>query len=166
MINGHLESGGSMGYNIFDLLDKLVLIEKKAIDMYKQIAKTKNASSSLKTVALVLAKEEERHVESYNAIKQSLKGKELDEIDFDVYDKVSSLVNQFQSRIILPDTSDVKELLLFALEFESQNLALLLDIQGRMVKNKEDVERVSYKVLEGLLEDEKKHINNLKAFVA
>lgn len=166
MINRYLESGVSMGYNIYDLLDKLILVEKKAINMYKQIAKTKNASPSLKTTALILAKEEERHVESYNKIKQSLKGMELDEIDFDVYDKVSGLVSQFQSRIVMPDTSDAKELLLFALEFESQSLALLVDIQGRMVKNKEDVERVSYKILEGLLEDEKKHINNLKAFVA
>ena len=155
-----------MGYNIFDILDKLIILEKKAIKMYRQIAKAKDVSPSLKTVALVLAKEEEKHIESYNVLMENLKDKELDEIDFDIYDKVSSLLNEFQNRIVMPEASDVKSLLSFALELESQNLALLIDIQGRMVKYKDDVEKASYKVLEYLLEDEKKHIDNLKIFVA
>lgn len=161
-----LESGDNMGYNIFDVLDKLIILEEKAIKMYRQIAATKDISPSLKTVALVLAKEEEKHIESYSVLMENFKDKELDEIDFDIYDKVSSLLNEFQSRIVMPEASDVKSLLSFALELESQNLALLLDIQGRMVKYKDDVEKVSYKVLEYLLEDEKKHIDNLKIFVA
>ena len=155
-----------MGYNIFDILDKLIILEKKAIKMNRQIAKAKDVSPSLKTVALVLAKEEEKHIESYNVLMENLKDKELDEIDFDIYDKVSSLLNEFQNRIVMPEASDVKSLLSFALELESQNLALLIDIQGRMVKYKDDVEKASYKVLEYLLEDEKKHIDNLKIFVA
>lgn len=136
------------------------------INMYKQTAATKGIYPSIKTVALVLAREEEKHVESHNNLKESLKDKELDEIDFDVYDKVSGLISEFQSRIIMPNIYNVKDLVLAALVLESQYLALLVDIQGRMVKNKEDVERLSYKVLEGLLEDEKKRINNLKVFLA
>lgn len=134
--------------------------------MYKQIAATKGVYPSIKTVALVLAREEEKHVESHNNLKESLKDKELDEIDFDVYDKVSGLISEFQSRIMMSTIYNVKELVLAALVLESQYLALLVDIQGRMVKNKEDVERISYKVLESLLEDEKKRINNLKVFLA
>lgn len=134
--------------------------------MYKQIAATKGVYPSINTVALVLAREEEKHVESHNNLKESLKDKELDEIDFDVYDKVSGLISEFQSRIMMSTIYNVKELVLAALVLESQYLALLVDIQGRMVKNKEDVERISYKVLESLLEDEKKRINNLKVFLA
>ena len=66
----------------------------------------------------------------------------------------------------MPNIYNVKDLVLAALVLESEYLALLVDIQGRMVKNKEDVERISYKVLESLLEDEKKRINNLKVFLA
>ena len=113
-----------MGYNIFDILDKLIILEEKAIKMYRQIAKAKDVSPSLKTVALVLAKEEEKHIESYNVLMENLKDKELDEIYFDIYDKVSSLLNEFQNRIVMPEASDVKSLLSFALELESQNLAL------------------------------------------
>lgn len=160
------ERGGSIAYNIYDVLDKLIIIENKSIGMYKQIAATKNEYPSIKIVAKVLAREEEKHVKSYDNLKESLKEKELDEIDFDVYDKISGLISEFQSRIIMPNIYNVKELILSALVLESQYLALLVDIQGRMVKKKEDVERISYKVLEGLLEDEKKRINNLKVFLA
>ena len=52
-----------------------------------------------------------------------------------------------------------------ALDFEKQNLALILRIQGLLVKQLEDIETVTYNALKLLVEEEQKHIKALEAFL-
>ncbi len=153
-----------MGYSIIDILSKLIHVKENVIKEYDKIALSKEANLSIKTIALVLTKEEKRHVEGLNSLAIKLKDKELDVIEFDIYDKISNLLTQFQNTLILPKINNSKSFLHFALEYESRNLALMLDIQGRLVKKEKDTERLSYKVLNKIMEDRKRYMESLKRF--
>lgn len=153
-----------MSYNILDVLDKLIFIQKEIRETYKEI-KTKTKDNKINILSSVLIKEEERHIEYYKKLKEKFTN-ELDEnIDFDIYDKISFLINQFKERLYYKSPNNVRELLEFALECEEQNKALLIDIQGRLVKNKEDSQTIAYKVLSIIIKEEEKHVKNIKFFI-
>lgn len=156
-----------MAYTIIDLLDKLIALEQAACKMYKDIAALDNKKTpAFKTIINVFIKEEKRHIAYYQNLKNEASNFEDIVIDFDIYDKAYSLVNEFRNRIAIPSgVETVKELLRFALDFEKRNVALLLDIQGRLVKSKEDREKASYKILSDLISEEEKHVKNLELFV-
>lgn len=155
-----------MVYTIVDLIAKLIAIEQNACKMYKNIAFMENGDrSSFKTVAKVLAKEEERHVEFYHKLMKKAAEFPDIEIDFELYDKASSLIQEFKKRIIMPADLDTGNIIAFALEFEKQNAALLIDIRGRLFKKSEDTESTIYMALTDLIIEEEKHVKNLKCFV-
>lgn len=70
----------------------------------------------------MLAKEEERHVKFYSKLKEEAKNQPNIEIDFDIYDKASKLLQEFKSRIIMPNATNVQDLLKFAVNFEKKIL--------------------------------------------
>ncbi|MGY0373862.1 hypothetical protein [Clostridium sp. JNZ J1-5] len=153
-----------MGYTILDLIDKFIEIEEKGFNIYNTILNMEHKDNRVKSIAMVLAKEEERHIKYYKALKNQLKGNE-EEIDFIAYDKASFLVNKYKESINVESFKESKEILLSALDLENQNLALLIDIQGRIVKSREDSQGVTYKILSRIIKEEHKHIDNLKPFI-
>ncbi len=155
-----------MSYTIVDLLEKLIALEQAACGMYRGLAQqAENRNTRLGTTARVLAKEEERHVEFYRNLRQEASKFEDINIGFDIYDKASSLINQFKKRIAVPRLEDSKALVKFAIEFEKENIALLLDIQGRMVKNEGDVLNTVYMAISDLIAEESKHVKSLEVFL-
>lgn len=155
-----------MSYTILDLLEKLAVIEENACTIYKNIAALDGSKPiQFKSAARVLAKEEERHAEKYRKLVVKAAKYDSIDIDFGIYDKASALVRSFKSRLVRPEVNEVQELLRFALNFEKENIALLLDIQGRLVKEESDTDRMSYRILSELIEEEKKHVKNLENFV-
>lgn len=154
-----------MGYSIVDLLDNLIVIEQNTCRMYRYIASSdSSAANSLKTVAMVLAKEEERHIAFYQNIKKEVSLHKDIEIDFDIYDKASSLVLEFKKFIAKPQAKNAEELVQYALNMERENVALLLNVQGRLVRKPDDRDTMSYLALSDLITEEQKHINNLQVF--
>jgi len=87
------------------------------------------------------------------------------EIDFDIYDKAYSLMNEFKKRIFTPQISSVPELLMFAYEFEKSNTALLLDIRGRMVRDSKDSVNFNYLTITEIILEEQKHSNAIAMFL-
>ncbi|WP_053955251.1 hypothetical protein [Inediibacterium massiliense] len=152
-----------MGYTAIDILEKFIEIEKNGRDMYEDIGNM-SKDIKIKMIAKVLKKEEERHILFYESLKEELKNV-TEEVDFDIYDKVSFLLNKFKHKLDSPNTENTYQLLEFALEFEKQNVAVLVDIQGRLVRKKEDMKSQAYQVVSRVIEEEKKHVENLQRFV-
>lgn len=155
-----------MSYTIVDLLKKLEALEENAFSMYKELASLEEGYDiKLRTVARILASEEERHIALYRKLIGQAEKEPETTIDFSIYDKASSLVDSFKKRIVKPKVKSVKELVQFSVEFERENVALLIDIRGRMVRKEEDSVTFNYLTLTELIMEEQKHVETLNVFL-
>jgi rubrerythrin len=153
-------------YTIHDIIEKLIVIEQDAMKLYAGIAdKTKNSNIMLSVMAKSLANEESRHIQYYEELKININEEENVQIEFFLYDKVAKLLYEFRNNMILPELEVIQDLIKYALEFEKNNIALLLDIQGRLVINLKDSSKVSYDILSKLIKEEREHENMLQDYL-
>lgn len=152
-------------YTICDVIEKLILIEKDSKKMYAGMADKSKKYIMLNAMAKTLADEESKHINLYESLKIDLKDEENIEIDVFLYDKVAKLLHEFRSNMIEREFQDIQELVKYALEFEKKNIALLLDIQGKLVLNLQDTSKVSYIMISKLIEEEKKHEEELEVYL-
>lgn len=156
-----------MPYTIKDILDKLIEMENGMHKVYLDIADMNNDDfSSLKILCKVMSKEEKKHAEYFEKLKDSI-GEEgtLDlTIDIDSYDKISQAIYQFKNNINIPSFEKVNELVGFLINFEKENLALLVNIRGNLIKKSEDAEKESYRILSILINEEANHVKSLAPY--
>lgn len=154
-------------YTLDDIIEKLILIEQDAMKMYIRIAdKAKNSNIMLNAMAKTLANDESKHTYYYESLKNDIKEEENIQIDVFLYDKVAKLLYEFRNNIIKREFEDVHELIKYALEFEKENIALLLYIQGRLVINIQDASKASYRVISKLIEEEREHERELEVYLS
>lgn len=151
-----------MAYNIVDLIGKLISIEERIANLYKQIKNNKTLPLTLQILARALYKEEERHINYYHQLRDELKGIKLSDFEVDIYDKVSFLVDSFKNTIIIPELTRPIDLINFALDFESKYMAVLIDIRGRTIKNEKDLNTDQYKYISCFIKEKKGHIKNIE----
>ncbi|HHT98077.1 MAG TPA: hypothetical protein GXZ90_09325 [Clostridiales bacterium] len=152
------------GYTILDILDKLIVIEEKGYKMYDTIYLREDIDEKIKLVAKILAAQELKHIQLYKRIKKTTEEGELPSIDFDIYDQASQLLSNFLHPVLL-DVENIKELLRFSLDYEKQNLALIITIQGLLVRGLDGSNSVTYNVLGEIIEEQQKHIQNIEGFI-
>lgn len=155
-----------MGYTVLDIINKIITIKLKVKSIYSNIESEKNIDISFKCVVSALLQEQQKHIDYYKKLEKQLKGQELEDIDFVIYDKISSLIIEYNNKVNLLNISPkyITELLSLALDFQNQNSALMIDIQGRLVRKSNDVDSKNYNILTNVLEHEKKYmkiLNNL-----
>ncbi|APM37879.1 ferritin family protein [Clostridium kluyveri] len=149
-----------MTYKIFDLLQSFIDIENMSLKLYLKIEEHfKNESQEISILAKTIAKQEQKHIEYYESLSSSLKGKLDDSIDFYLYDKISGLLFEFKKNIKIPEVNTSRYLIEFAIEFERNNVALLLNIQGRLLQNINDVNNRIYRVISIIIREEEEHEN-------
>ncbi len=151
-------------YNIVDLLDKLIILEQKGSEMYRLISIMEGLDKKIKVVARVLANEEKRHEQIYRNYKDKIEKMDLPFIDFDIYDKASNLINNFNYPVS-ENMKDIQELLSFALDFEKQSISLIISIQGLLIRDTNDSSSITYKVLTQIIKEEEKHIEDIERFI-
>lgn len=154
-------------YTIIDLIERLIVIEKKGHEMYRLISLMDDIDDNIKVVARILASEEKRHKAAYERLRDRLVAGaegEVPPIDFATYDQASNLISSFRYPIS-GHIKDIKELLRFALDFEEQRISLGLSVQGLLIRNPQDSSSVTYKVLNQMIEEKKKHIKNIENFL-
>jgi rubrerythrin len=152
-----------VAYTVDDIIEKLILIEKDSMDVYTVIAeKFKDTNKSISIIAKTLYKEEKRHVDYYETIRSEFKEYKHEEIEFYLYDKASKLLYEYKQRVQVPQLKSVKELLTYAVDFERNNISLLLDIQGRLVQSPMDIVKLSYEIISNMIEEEKSHEEQLQ----
>lgn len=150
-----------MGYNIIDIINKSMDISKRRKNIYINIGKEKSDIPSIKIISVVLVKEIDRTLDFYEKLKKEISDKEFEEIDFDIYDKISFLINEFNNKIIVNEVSNTKEFLELSLSLEKDVHSLLMNIQGRLVKNTSDINSETYKILSDIIKYKAKHIETL-----
>lgn len=147
-----------MAYNIVDILDKAINVTNKVKIEYENIGKEKCDIQSIKIMSKVLVKQLDKNIEYYESLKEQIGDAEFEEIDFFIYDKMSSLINQFNKKTYVKDINNVKDYLKFSLRLEKDEYSLLIDIQGRFVKNTSDMNTKTYKILSDIINNAAEHI--------
>lgn len=154
-----------MPYTIKNILDKLIEMENEMHELYLNISNMNNDNyNALKIVCKVMSKEEKRHAESFEKIRDNIDEEGELGIDVDSYDKISQTIYQFKSNINVPDFEKINELIEFLINFEKENLALLINIRGRLIKKADNAEKDSYKILSMLINEEVKHVELLTPY--
>lgn len=151
-----------MGYNVADIIDKAITISIRRRTIYEKIGQEKCDILSIKIIAKVLVKEINKTIEYYQTLLNEVNDTEFEEIDFSIYDKMSSLISDFTNRISVVEVKNVREFLNFSLDMEKAVYSLLIDIQGRFVKNSSDIHTNTYKILADIISNKVHHIEMLE----
>lgn len=150
-----------MGYTIIDIIEKLITAEKKKIKKFEEAYEAVN-KASLKILVNAFKKDIEKNLVTYQKIKQELSMKELEEINIFIYDKMSSLIDQYVKSLHGINARKSFCVLCDALELEKEAYSMLLDIQGRFVSNLKNMHTETYKVLDLIIKEKKEHISRLE----
>lgn len=154
-----------MSYNVLDLLDKAINISKKKKGLYSSALVAVPKNSSLYLFLNILIKDMDKTIDYYKSLKLETTSLTGEEIDFVIYDKISFLINEFDQKIFIPEKLNTKTLLNVSLDIEKNVLALFIDIQGRLVKNKEDTKTNAYKTLSKVILKKDKKVKDLQNFI-
>jgi hypothetical protein len=136
-----------MGYNVADIIEKAIKIAVRRRDIYENIGMERNDNLSIKIMSSVLVKQMDKTIEYYRTLLDEVNDVVFEEIDFSTYDKMSSLISDFNTRINVIDINSSREFLMFFLKLEKAVYSLLMDVQGRLVKNTDDIHTKTYKIL-------------------
>ena len=110
----------------------------------------------------VFDKESRKMIDFYKTKELELNNSKLEEIDFRTYDKISFLFNEFFSIMFIPVVEKPKEYMNYALQLSSNQLALFLDIQGRLVNNSNRADGITYNVLSDIIVKLEQRVDSIK----
>lgn len=151
-----------MGYNIIDILNKGIDVSTKRKAIFEAIGQKNCDIPSIKIMSTVLSKQVDRTIKYYKELKNEITPDECDEIDFVIYDKISFLINEFSSRLYVPEIDNIRDFLRFSLNLEKDLYSLLVNIQGRLVKNTNAEHTKTYETLTKAIKNVSSHIETLK----
>ncbi|ACO85880.1 hypothetical protein RSJ21_06550 [Clostridium botulinum] len=152
-----------MAYTIIDIINNLIDIEKKGFSMFREISNNcKNLRVSI--VSKTISNQEKKHIQYYENLKKDIDALDKEDIDFSIYDKISSRMQQFKVSITIPIVTDTKKLINFARELSKENLALLIYIQGQLIRKEIDTNMLAYNVMGKIIEEQEKYSKSLRLF--
>ncbi len=73
-------------------------------------------------------------------------------------------MQQFKVSITIPIVTDTKKLINFARELSKENLALLIYIQGQLIRKEIDTNMLAYNVMGKIIEEQEKYSKSLRLF--
>lgn len=150
-------------YDVRDLIKKTIAIAIKKRRLYEQILEN-TPDPRVRILIQILMKQINKDLKFYEDLNASLESAELDPIDFGIYDNISSLINQFGRKLILPKIKTRREMLHFAIDTEKAVYALMIDIQGRLTQAEGNVTSTTYITMSRAIEQKRTVIHNLEHF--
>jgi rubrerythrin len=150
-------------YTIHDIIDKLIIIEKHAHEFYRSVSENPQIDIKVAVVAKAFSSQEQKHIKIYESLKENFDEEENTFIDFSIYDRAAKLIYEFTKMQNMQNITRLKEIIDFALNFEKENLALILSIKGLLIRSQNDVDTANYKVLLSIIEEEQKHIKDIES---
>ena len=154
-----------MAYNIVDLINKSIKLATRRKKIYEDIGKEKCDIPSIEIMSKILAKETDKSIKYYEALKVALTEAKVEEIDFYIYDKMSFLIDEFNKKICATEINNIKEYLKFSLNLERDAKSLLMDIQGRFLRDASDINTKTYKTLSDMIINKEKLVTSLEKIV-
>ncbi|APC81010.1 hypothetical protein [Clostridium botulinum] len=151
-----------MAYTIIDIINNLIDIEKKGFSIFREIS---NNSEDLRIsiVSKTISNQERKYTQYYENLKKDIDVLDKEDIDFSIYDRISSRMQQFKISITMPVVTDIKKLINFARELSKENLALLIYIQGQLIRKETDTNMLAYNIMGKIIEEQEKYSKSLKA---
>lgn len=155
-----------MGYSVIDILEKVIKLESNIQNnLNEAIDLTCKNGSMLNVLSKVLKTESNKRIKIFNSILDENRNKELEEIDFMSYDKISFLFNEYKQKLILRKVDNSKDYLLYAQDLALEKYSLLVDIQGRLMNNTHDKFSNTYMVLTKLIKNTESQVETLKKVI-
>lgn len=151
-----------MGYNVMDIIDKSIKIEEKRKIIIKDVVAEDKALPAVKLISKVLYNQINERIKYYKELKEEIKNKELEEIDFRTYDRISFLMNEFNNRVYIEEITNVKDYLKFSLDLAKDKYSLFIDIQGRLFNNTNDTTTKTYEILSKIITNISKEIRTIE----
>lgn len=151
-----------MAYNILDILDKTIAIDDKIRNLYFDIDYRGEDKIRFELVRKVLIKNVEKEIKYYENLKKELENKDLEEINFRIYDKISFFMNEFSQRMKCENVDNVNKLLNCTISLHKDIVALFVSVQGKLVRNKKDSQTLAYKILSKILNNKRKVIKEFE----
>ncbi|WP_294156623.1 hypothetical protein [uncultured Clostridium sp.] len=154
-----------MAYNVIDIIEKTVKIEEKRILMINELIDENMNLPTINLLGKVFEKESRKIIKYCKQIQSEISNIELEEIDFRTYDKISFLIYEFCNKMYMPAVKTPKEYLHNTLRMAGDELALFIDIQGRLVNNSNNANGITYDVLSRIISNLKNHVESISKVV-
>lgn len=151
-----------MGYNVMDLIDKAIAIAIKKKTLYENIDKDNKNFPPINIMSKVFIARNDKTIIYYKELKNKIGHENLEDIDFQIYDKMSFLINEFNRRTYSAKIHNIKDYLKFSLGLEKDMLSLLLDIKGRFVVGKDDINTTTYRLLSEIIDNKSNQIKMIE----
>ena len=151
-----------MSYSIIDIVDKAIKIEEKRIFLINELINENENLPTINLLGKVFEKESRKMIDYYRSIELELNDSDVEEIDFRTYDKISFLINEFFNKMFIPIVENPKEYMNYALELAGDELALFIDIQGRLVNNANKSSGITYNILSSIILKLEQQVDNIK----
>lgn len=150
-----------MAYNVGDIVEKAIKIEEKRILIINDLINKNKNLPTINLLGKVFEKECRKMIKYYREIQSEINDTEVEEIDFRTYDKISFLINEFCNKMHMTIVETPKEYLINTLNMVGDELALFIDIQGRLVNNSNNVKGITYDVLSRIISKLKTHVESI-----
>lgn len=154
-----------MGYTVVDVINKAINIANRKKAIYESVGQRKCDIASIEIMSKILAKEIDKTIKYYEKLKNEVSDIKFEEIDFYIYDKMSFLIDEFNKKIYATEVNNIKEYLRSSLSLEKDGKSLLIDVQGRFVKNTSDTHTRTYKILSDMINNKDNLITTLEKII-
>lgn len=149
-----------------DILNTFKQVEENFALFYSNISNIEGKyNEKIKNIAKVLAREEKRHVKFYEDLLVEFKNDPYIIIERDVYIKGKQLLMDFKKDINIKNIDLKTNLLETALNYEERNADIIKEIIDILEEQNLDINGKFISLLQTLLDEEKKHANNLRLFI-
>ena len=155
-----------MGYNVLEIIDKAIDIQNRRKIILKSVMGEDKAIPAVILISKVLCNQIDDIIKYYYELKDEIRDIEYEEIDIITYDKISFLINEFNNKIYNPQIDNGKEYLNFSLNLAKDTYSLFIDIQGRLVHNKNDTSTKTYDILSKLMSSINKKIITIEKTIS
>ena len=155
-----------MGYNVLEIIDKAIDIQNRRKIIIKSVLGEDKAIPAMILISKVLCNQIDDIIKYYYELKDEIRDIEYEEIDIITYDKISFLINEFNNKIYNPQIDNGKEYLNFSLNLAKDTYSLFIDIQGRLVHNKNDTSTKTYDILSKLISSINKKIITIEKTIS
>lgn len=155
-----------MGYNVLEIIDKAIDIQNRRKIILKSVLGEDKTIPAIILISKVLCNQIDDIIKYYYELKDEIRDTEYEEIDIITYDKISFLINEFNNKIYNPEIDNGKEYLNFSLNLAKDTYSLFIDIQGRLIHNKNDTNTKTYDILSKLINSINKKIRTIEKTIS
>lgn len=154
-----------MGYKIVDVIDKAVNIDEKILVLINKVEESDKFDTKIEIMSKVLKKQFVSKIQGYKEIRKEAEMINMDDIDFFVYDKMSFLINEFNKQENKLDIKDIKSYVNSLIDIEKDELALFVDIKGRLVNSEYGYSKENYDTIIKIIDNIDNFISNLESVI-